>query len=268
MIILDQILQAKRKDLEELKRRFPVQRLKAAVQHTRPEDPRSFKKAVSGGSKTHLICELKKASPSQGVLIEDFQPLRIAGIYEAGGAAAISVLTEPHFFKGRPSYLRTVRQVTTIPLLRKDFIFESYQLYETALLHADAFLLIASVLTEEELERLITLGKELGMDALVEIHSEEDLDKAVGAGAEIIGVNNRNLRTLEVDPFMAKKIIPRIPKGIPIIIESGISRYEEIMDYKSIGIHAFLIGTTLMKSVDIAEKLAELTGRSQKWVKE
>ncbi len=267
-MILDQILQAKRKDLEELKRRFPVQRLRAAVEHAKPEDVRSFKKAVSGSHGIHLICEIKKASPSQGVLIEDFQPLRIAGIYEAGGAAAISVLTEPHFFKGRPSYLRTVRQVTRIPILRKDFILESYQLYETALLHADAFLLIASILTAEELDRLIQLGKDLGMDALVEIHSDEDLDKAVAAGAEIIGINNRNLRTLEVDPFMAKKLIPRIPKGIPVIIESGISRYEEIMEYKSIGINAFLVGTSLMKSADIAEKLASLSGRDQKWVRE
>lgn len=268
MIILDQIIQAKRKDLEELKRRFPVQRLRSAVLHAKPENPRSFKKAVSGGQQIRLICELKKASPSKGVLIEDFQPLRIAGIYEAAGAAAISVLTEPHFFKGRPSYLRTVRQVTTIPILRKDFILESYQLYETALLHADAFLLIASILTEEELSRLIQLGKELGMDALVEIHSDEDLDKAVDAGAEIIGINNRNLRTLEVDPFMAKKLIPRVPKGIPLIVESGISRYEEVMEYKSIGVTSFLIGTSLMKSSDIAEKISELSGRSQKWVKD
>ena len=267
-MILDEIIKCKRHDLEELKRRFPLQRLKSAVEHAKPEDIRSFKRAISGSHGTHLICEIKKASPSGGLLIEDFQPLRIAATYEGGGASAISVLTEPHFFKGRPSYLRTVRQVTTIPILRKDFILESYQLYETALLRADAFLLIASLLTAEELERLIALGKELKMDALVEVHAEEDLTKALDAGAEILGINNRNLSTLAVDPYLAKKLIPRVPKGIPVIIESGISKYEEIMEYQSLGIHSFLIGTSLMRSLDIAEKLSELLGKSQKWVKE
>lgn len=267
-MILDEILKFKRRDLEELKRRFPLQRLRSAVEHAKPEDTRSFKRAVAAGHGTRLICEIKKASPSAGVLLDDFQPLRIASIYEAGGASAISVLTEPHFFKGRPSYLRTVRQVTTIPILRKDFILESYQLYETALLRADAFLLIASLLTGDELERLIALGKELGMDALVEVHAEEDLSKALDCGAEILGINNRNLRTLAVDPYCAKKMLPRIPKGMSVIVESGISKYEEIMEYQSLGIHAFLIGTSLMKSVDIAAKLSELLGKSQKWVKE
>ncbi len=267
-MILDEILKLKRRDLEELKRRFPLQRLRDAVEHAKPDDTRSFKRCLSGSHGTHLICEIKKASPSSGVLLSDFQPLRIAAIYEAGGASAISVLTEPHFFKGRPSYLRTVRQVTTIPILRKDFILESYQLYETALLRADAFLLIASLLTGKELTRLISLGRELGMDALVEVHAEEDLEKALDSGAEILGINNRNLSTLTVDPYLAKKLIPRIPRGIPAVIESGISKYEEIMEYQSLGIHSFLIGTSLMRSVDIAVKLSELLGKSQKWVKE
>ena len=266
-MILDEILTLKRRDLEEIKRRFPLQRLRTAVEHMSKADVRSFKRAVANAHRINLICELKKASPSQGVLMDDFQPLRIAAIYEAGGAAAISVLTEPHFFKGRPSYLRTVRQVTKIPILRKDFIVESYQLYESALLEADAFLLIASILADDELKRLIELGKTLGMDALVEVHSLEDLNKAVHAGAEIIGINNRNLRTLDVDPYLARQLLPHIPKGIPVIVESGLSKYEEVMAYKSLGVHSFLIGTTLMKSVDIAGKLAELLGTDQKWVK-
>ena len=264
-MILNEILIRKRKDLEEIKRRFPLHRLKDAVEHKDRLEIRSFSKAVSNTKKVNLICELKKASPSEGILREDFQPLRIASTYEHGGAAALSILTEPHFFKGRPSYLKTVRQVTSIPLLRKDFIVESYQLYESALLEADAFLLIACILTDKELSDLIQLGKKLHMDALVEVHTDEDLKKALGAGAEIIGINNRNLKTLDVDPYRAKYIIPHVPKGIPIIVESGIKRNEEILEYKSLGIHSFLIGTTFMKSPDILSTMDTILGRDKKW---
>lgn len=264
-MILNEILSQKRKDLEELKRRFPLHRLKRAAEHGK-RTVRSFRKALERPRQLNLICEMKKASPSEGILREDFQPLRIASIFEYGGAAAISVLTEPHYFKGRPSYLKTVRQVTTLPILRKDFILESYQLYESAMLEADAFLLIASLLTEEELRDLIQLGQELKMDALVEIHTDEDLKKAIAAGAEIIGINNRNLKTLEVDLRRAKQLIPHVPKGIPIVIESGLSRHEDLMEYRSLGVHAFLIGTALMKSEDILGTLQSLLGTSKKWV--
>ena len=266
-MILNDIIIQKRKDLEELKTRFPLSKLReAALQKGKP-DPRSFKKAVSSVKGINLICELKKASPSEGIIREDFQPLRIASLFEFAGAAAISVLTEPHYFKGRPSYLKTVRQVTHIPLLRKDFIFESYQIYETALLEADAFLLIASILTEEELANLIRLGKELQMDALVEVHTDEDLKKALDAGAEIIGINNRDLKTLKVDVHRAQALIPHIPKGIAVVVESGLTRHEELLSYKGLGIHSFLIGTVLMKSPDISAKLQELLGEDRKWKK-
>ena len=266
-MILNDILIQKRKDLEELKSRFPLHRLREATEHKERLDVRSFKKAISNPRRLNIICELKKASPSEGILREDFQPLRIASIYEHGGAAAISVLTESHYFKGRPSYLKTVRQVTTIPLLRKDFIFESDQLYESALLEADAFLLIASLLTDPELKTLIALGRNLKMDPLVEVHTDEDLKKALGAGADIIGINNRNLKTLTVDPNRAKRLLPHIPKGVVTIVESGFTRYEELMSYSSIGIHAFLIGTALMKAKDITSKLSELLGADKKWKK-
>ena len=199
----------------------------------------------------------------QGVLRENFQPLRIASLYEYGGACAISILTEPHFFKGRPSFLKTVRQVTRLPLLRKDFIFEPYQLYETAILEADAFLLIASILSEKELKGLIELGKELHMDALVEVHSDAELKKAIEAGATTLGINNRDLKTLKVDPDRAKHLLPHIPKGIAIVVESGLSTHDELMMYKSLGAHAFLIGSTLMKSKDIAATLQKLLGKKE-----
>jgi indole-3-glycerol phosphate synthase len=267
-MILNDILVQRRKDLEELKSRFPLSKLREAVLQKGKTNPRSFKKALNSASKSfHLICELKKASPSEGVIREDFQPLRLAAQFEFAGASAISVLTEPHFFKGRPSYLKTVRQVTHIPLLRKDFLFESYQIYEAALLEADAFLLIASILTEDELANLIKLGKDLQMDALVEVHTDDDLKKALGAGAEIIGINNRDLKTLTVDVHRAQALIPHIPKGITIVVESGLSRHEDLLSYKSLGIHAFLIGTVLMKSQDIPAKIQELLGEDKKWRK-
>ena len=264
-MILNDILERKRKDLEELKRRFPGHRLRRAVEHRHREDIRPFRKAISNPKRLNLICELKKASPSQGVLCEDFQPLRIASVYEHCEAAAISILTETHFFKGRPSYLKTVRQVTSIPLLRKDFIFESYQLYESALLDADAFLLISSILTPEELSSLIKLGGELGMEALVEVHTDEDLKKALGAGAEIIGINNRNLRTLDVDPRRARQLIPQIPKSNTIVVESGLSTHEELMEYRSLGVNSFLVGTVLMKSKDVVKTMEQLLGKDKKW---
>ncbi|MBU3759558.1 MAG: indole-3-glycerol phosphate synthase TrpC [Candidatus Omnitrophica bacterium] len=266
-MILNEIVQQKKRDLEEIKRRFPPHRLRKAVEHLRPSEKRSFSKALSNPKRLNIICELKKASPSEGVIREDFQPLRIASIYEHAGAAALSVLTEPHFFKGRPSYLKTVRQVTTIPLLRKDFIFETYQLYETALLEADAFLLIACLLTEDELRLLISLGRELGMEALVEIHADEDLKKALDAGASIVGINNRNLKTLDIDMNRSRQLLPRIPKGVIKVVESGLSGHEQLISYKGLGADAFLIGTAFMKSPDILASVESFLGTDRKWKK-
>ncbi len=266
-MILNEILTQKRRDLEELKVRFPIDRLRQVAAHKTRSNPRSFKRSLGASRGLNLICEIKKASPSEGILREDFQPLRIAGMYEFAGACAISVLTEPHFFKGRPSYLKTVRQVTSLPILRKDFLFESYQIYETALLEADAFLLIASILTDSELASLIAIGQDLGMDPLVEVHSEEDLKKALDAGAEIIGINNRDLKTLTVDVMRAKRLLPHIPKGKWVVVESGFSHHEELMEYKSLGVHGFLVGTAIMKAPDIPEKISELLGTSRKWRK-
>ena len=263
-MILNDIILQKRKDLVELKERLPLHRLQRIVEASSRPPARSFLNAITASRNINIIAELKKASPSHGLIREDFQPLRIASLLEFAGACAISVLTESHFFKGRPSYLKTVRQVTTIPLLRKDFILDRYQVYESAILEADAFLLIASILTEQELKELIDLGRQLGMDALVEIHAAEDLKKAVDAGARIIGINNRNLKTLEIDPLSAKNLLPQVPKGTPVVIESGLGTHDELMMYKSLGANAFLVGTSLMKSPDIVEALQKLkkgTGR-------
>ena len=257
-MILNEILTHKRKEVEELKLRYPLRRLQEAVETRNGTTHRDFRKAISNPHGLNLIAELKKASPSGGILRENFQPLRLAALLEYAGAAALSILTETRYFKGRPSYLKTVRQVTHIPLLRKDFILDEYQLYESRILEADAVLLIASILTDEELKRFIERSAQLGIENLVEIHNEEDLKKAANAGAQIVGINNRNLRTLEVDVHTAERLLAHVPKQLTIVIESGFKDYEEFMKYKSLGVHAFLVGTTLMKAPDVVSRMHEL----------
>ena len=257
-MILNDILIHKRKEIEELKLRYPLRRLQEAAHARDSVGHRDFKKAISDPYRINLIAEIKKSSPSEGMLRDNFQPLRLASLLEYAGAAALSILTETRFFKGRPSYLKTVRQVTQTPILRKDFILDEYQLYESKLLEADAVLLIASVLTEEELERFFSRSREIGLETLVEVHTEEDLKKAVGVGADILGVNNRNLQTLEVDVSRAERILHRVPKQATVVIESGFKDHEEILKYKSLGVHAFLVGTSLMKAHDVVAKVQEL----------
>lgn len=262
-MILDEIIAHKRKEIEELKRRFPEKKLIRSVEEKGPEQEiRSFAKAIGSGRGTNIIAEIKKASPSHGVIRKDFDPVKIAELYELGGAKALSILTETKYFQGRPGYLKTVRQVTKLPILRKDFILEPYQVYESRVLSADAILLIAVLLSEKEISRMNHLAKSLHLDTLVEVHSEEDLHKALDAGAEIIGINNRNLKTLETRVETAAMLLPKVPKGKIVVVESGIDKREEIEYYTSLGVHAFLIGTSLMKSKDIPGKLKALRGRN------
>ncbi len=257
-MILNEILIHKRKEVEELKMRFPLKRLQEAVQMRNGTGRRNFRKAISDPHKMNLIAEIKKSSPSEGILRENFQPLRLAALLEYAGAAALSVLTETRFFKGRPSYLKTIRQVTQIPILRKDFILDEYQLYESKVLEADAVLLIATLLTDEELKQFLKKCQEISLDALVEVHTEEDLKKATKAGAEIIGINNRNLQTLDVDVTRAEQLLHHVPKNATVVIESGFKDHEEMLRYRSLGIHAFLVGTSLMKAPDIVGKVREM----------
>jgi len=258
-MILEDILTHKRREVEELKLRFPLARIMQGINH-RQEPRRSLPAALAGEHQIHIIAELKKSSPSHGVIREDFNPLQIAELLDLAGAAAISVITESLFFSGRPSYLRTVRRVTDLPLLRKDFIIDRYQIFETALLAADAVLLISSILTDEELKSFILECRNLSIDPLVEVHSEADVKKALTCGATLIGINNRNLRTLKIHPETTERLIRHIPKGITIVVESGIQTHEDVLRCKSLGLNNFLIGTTLMESEDIVKKLRELKG--------
>ena len=219
--------------------------------------PLSFKNslAVPGLS---FICEVKKASPSKGVISEDFPWMQIAKEYEEGGAAAISVLTEPEFFLGSDQYLREISAAVKIPTLRKDFIIDTYQLYEAKLWGAKAALLICALLEQETLSAFLSAAGELALDCLVEIHSEEEAEEALAAGAGIIGINNRDLTTFQVDTGLASRLRKRIPQGVLTVAESGINCADDIRALKSSGVDAVLIGESLMRSLNRKLFLQEL----------
>jgi indole-3-glycerol phosphate synthase len=217
-----------------------------------------FKKAISQKGQINLIAEVKKASPSAGVIREDFSAVKIARIYIKNKAAAISVLTEDKYFLGKFSYLAQISKKFEVPVLMKDFIVHEFQIYEGLYYGASAVLLIVALQSEKKLKGLIKLSHQLGLDCLVEAHDEAQVERAVLAGAEIIGVNNRNLQNLKVDLNICLNLIPRIPKGIVIAAESGLKTHEDIQRVEEAGAHAVLIGETFMRSPDIGAKIKEL----------
>ncbi|MFH1790454.1 MAG: indole-3-glycerol phosphate synthase TrpC [Candidatus Omnitrophota bacterium] len=255
-MILSKIIQDKKKQIEEAKKLVSPGELIEKVSKLYMKS--SFKKNVSRGHTINLIGEIKKASPSRGIIRGDFNPVKIALTYQAHGASAISVVTDERFFDGRLKYLKDVKEAVTVPVLRKDFMIDEYQIYESALWGADAVLLIADILTAEELKRYTDLAKDLGMDALCEVHNEEDVQKAIDAGAPIIGVNNRDLHTFKVDVTTTQRLIRLIPDSKVKISESGIKTYEDVMFLKSIGVNAVLIGEAFMEADDIAAKMREI----------
>lgn len=207
-----------------------------------------------------FICECKKASPSKGIIAEDFSYLQIAREYERAGADCISVLTEPQWFLGRDEYLRDITHVVSVPCLRKDFIVDSYMIYEARLLGAAAVLLICSLLTEKQLAAYLTVCDSLGMSALVEAHSEEEVKMAICAGARIIGVNNRNLKDFSVDMETSSRLRELVPSEILFVAESGIKSVADIYRMREIGVDAVLIGEVLMRADDRCSMLATLKG--------
>ena len=222
--------------------------------------PRGFRTALTRPG-LHVIAECKRRSPSRGVLREDYVPASIAAGYERGGAAAISVLTEPTFFDGDLSHLEAVRSAVSLPVLRKDFIVDEYQLVEARAAGADAVLLIAAALDEEQLRRLMRSAGALRLDVLVEVHDEAELDRALGAGATLVGVNNRNLRTLEVDVDASFRLARRLPADVVAVAESGLRTREDLDGLAEVGYRAFLIGERLMTTPDPGAALAALLGR-------
>src|SRR6266436_2940033 len=255
--VLDRILEARRAEVEHRKQVLPETALKYGVAAATPL--RDFSAALTRPG-LNVLAELKPASPSRGVLREPFDPVALATSLESAGAVALSVLTEGEFFRGTLKNLRDARKSIQIPVLRKDFIFDPWQVWETRANDADSFLLIVAALADAQLAELIVLGRELGMEPLVEVHTGAELDRALAARARILGVNNRNLRTFEVRVETSLELIDQIPEDCIAVSESGIRSAAELEKLHAAGFDAFLIGTHLMLSSDPAAALSELLG--------
>ncbi|MBI5682260.1 MAG: indole-3-glycerol phosphate synthase TrpC [Deltaproteobacteria bacterium] len=255
--ILDEIVFYKKRALEQKKKEVPLDILKKMVCDAEPT--RDFAKAISGKG-INIIAEVKKASPSKGVIRKDFNPVGIAKIYEKNGAAAISVLTEGKYFHGHIGYLSEIKEAVSLPLLRKDFIFDEYQIYESRAAGADAVLLIAGLLDKEELKEFLNLSYSLGTACLVEVHDRKEIEKVLSTNARLIGINNRDLKTFKTDLDTTINLIKDIPSDKIVVSESGINTHKDILRLKDAGVKAFLIGEALMKEPDIGKKLREMKG--------
>ncbi|MCH5269539.1 MAG: indole-3-glycerol phosphate synthase TrpC [Lachnospiraceae bacterium] len=257
MNILEEIAEKTKSRVEDAKSRRPLSTLRELAKKAGADTGFPFEKALAKEG-LGFICEVKKASPSKGVIAEEFPYLEIAKQYEAAGASALSILTEPYYFKGSNDYLREIRQAVSLPILRKDFTVDEYMIYEAKVLGADAVLLICAILSDEQLAAYGKLAKSLGLSALVEAHDEEEVQRAIACGATIIGVNNRNLKDFTVDIHNSVRLRTLVPKEILFVSESGIKTKDDTAKLKENGTDAVLIGETLMRSGNIAETLKEL----------
>jgi indole-3-glycerol phosphate synthase len=256
-MILDRIVVHNRQQLEDKKRRLPVAELRRLASE---QPPALDLAAVLQGNGVKLIAEIKKASPSRGVIRPDFDPVEIAKIYAGNGAAAISVLTETLHFQGSLDHLRNIRKALAnkLPLLRKDFIVDPYQVYESRAYGADSLLLIVALLKSERLQELLQLSHELNMSCLVEVHNEAEVEIALNSQAKIIGINNRDLNTFNVDMTTTARLRPLIPPDRILVSESGIKERKDIEKLSRLGIDAVLIGESLMSAPDIAARMMDL----------
>lgn len=258
MNILDEIVDVKMSEVAALKKDVPQYVLEKLVKDLPPT--RDFRNAV-GGKDCSIIAEVKRKSPSKGVLVQDFDPLRIACVYEQNGAAAVSVLTDLQFFGGDKSYLGAIKKAVNLPLLRKDFIIDPYQVYETRMIGADAILLISAILNIRQLTRLIRLSERLALYPLVEVHNQIELKKALVCGAKMIGINNRDLKSFITDVETSMDLKAMIPDDKIVVSESGIADRVTIAKMMNAGIYAFLIGESLMTAPSPGDKLKELLDR-------
>jgi len=257
--VLDRILEARRAEVDHRKKVLPLTALKYGVKAATPL--RDFSAALCKPG-LNVIAELKPASPSRGVIRDPFEPVSLATSLESTGAAALSVLTEGEFFGGSLKNLRDARKSVALPVLRKDFIFDPWQVWETRANDADSFLLIVAALHDAQLAELTAQGRELGMEPLVEVHTREELDRAIAAGAKIIGVNNRDLKTLEVRVPTSFDLINHIPEDCIAVSESGLRSNDDLQKLRSAGFDAFLIGEQLMQAPEPAAALAVLLSAS------
>lgn len=258
MTILEQLAEYARERVERAKEKTPEEEIKSLA-YGLPKGDFAFEKALKKQGLS-FICECKKASPSKGLIAEEFPYVEIAKAYEDAGADCISVLTEPKWFLGKDEYLKEIAEKVMVPCLRKDFTVDEYMIYEAKSLGASAVLLICSILTEKEIADYIKICDSLGLSALVEVHNEQEVETAIKVGARIIGVNNRNLKDFTVDTSNSKRLRSLVPEGILFVAESGVKSRSDIEALQEIGVDAVLIGETLMKSNDKRAKLQELRG--------
>jgi len=262
--ILQKIVSHKKEEVAAARRQVPLAGLQARLAD-QEDNPRGFVRALRGAEEsgwTPVIAEVKKGSPSKGVIRPDFDPLAIAEIYEQSGATALSVLTDERFFLGHLSYLALIREQVRLPLLRKDFLYDPYQIYEARVTGADAILLIAAMLELSQLRDLADLARELHLDVLLEVHDERELEAALQVNVELIGINNRSLRTFVTDLSTTGRLARLVPPERMVVAESGINSRADILRLQKDGAKAFLVGESLMREADIGAKLRELLGVS------
>ncbi len=261
-MILDDIIAYKKQELAETKRRTTIVEVKSRIADAGPV--RGFEQALSGSGEIPLIAEVKKASPSQGVIREDFDAVAIAKTYEESGASCISVLTEKKYFQGSLEYLAQIRKAVKLPLLRKDFIIDEYQIYEARAAGADAILLIAACLDKNHIADYLGIARELGLGVLVESHTYKELDRSLLAGASLVGINNRDLGTFAVGLQTTLDLLKDIPDDRTVVSESGITTREDVIMLQQAGVDAILVGESLMREKDIGKKVKELLGTNTK----
>lgn len=261
MTILDEILEHKRAEVAQRKRNRNFESVRAAAESCPPA--RGFtdalEKKVAAGA-PGVIAEIKKASPSKGVIREQFDPVAIARSYEAGGAACLSVLTDERYFQGHDDYLKAARAAVDLPVLRKDFVVDAYQLFEARDLGADCVLLIAAALEAAHLRELHDTATTLGLDVLVEVHDAAELASALTIQPRLVGINNRNLKTFETRLDTTYGLLPTIPDGVTVVTESGIAKREDVEAMRQRGVHCFLVGEAFMRAADPGAALAEMFG--------
>lgn len=257
-MILDRIVEQKKLQLKEDMGRISIEGWKQRIKRSGLHATQDFYNAIKRNKEISIIAEVKKASPSKGIIKEDFDPVEIAKEYNAANVQAISVLTEKNFFWGEDDYLVRIRQSLALPVLRKDFIIDLWQVYQSRCLGADAILLIVSILSFEELKKFQIVAGILGMQCLVEVHNKEEVDMALESGARIIGINNRDLKTFEVSLDTTERLMNSIPHDRAVVSESGIRSNEDMAYLKGLGVDAVLIGETFMRAPSISEKIEEL----------
>jgi indole-3-glycerol phosphate synthase len=262
-MFLDKIVATKRAEVAKLNESFSLKDAEKRISGL--PDCRGFADHLSVGKRRNmgLIAEVKKASPSKGLIRQDFDPVELAKAYEEAGADCISVLTDVQYFQGSNEYLQRVREAVDVPLLRKDFTIDYKQIYEARLIGADAILLIAAILTTDQMREFIALSRDLGMDTLVEVHDREELERSMELDAKLIGINNRDLKTFVTDLKTTEQLIRYIPEGITVVSESGISAPDQIRYLASIGAEAVLIGEHFMRQPDAGQAVHDLMGLPQ-----